>query len=172
MKNRRIVVVALVLAAVICVGVGYAAMQEQLTLTGKIQYDATFPIYWGTVTDTDGILEEVPSTSQTKTLTVSIDTTEWASVPMTKTFKAEVSNESRYEATATVSAVTLSDKLADYSVTALFENGTATADIGAGETAVVIISITMNSYPDASITEEDATFSFTVTADQVTGAGA
>lgn len=41
MKNRRLVIVAFVLVAVICLGVGFAALQDTLTVDGTISFDET-----------------------------------------------------------------------------------------------------------------------------------
>jgi hypothetical protein len=41
MKNRRIVIVAFMLVAVLCLGVGYAAVSDTLTATGKISVNET-----------------------------------------------------------------------------------------------------------------------------------
>ena len=39
MKNRRFVIGAFLLVAVLCLGVGFAALQQTLTVTGSLSYD-------------------------------------------------------------------------------------------------------------------------------------
>ena len=164
MKNRRIVVVALMLVAVLCVGVGYAALNDTINFTGKVSYTAEFPIVWGTVTDSESILTNSEGTD-TDTFTVSMDTTEWT-VSQTKTFTITVKNNSRYTAeNVTVSAVTDTAVAANYTVTAEL---TGANTIVAGGTSTVTVKVTMNSYPTDTV--ENAEFTFTVTADQATGA--
>jgi hypothetical protein len=41
MKNRKIVVVAFLLVATMLLGVGYAALTDELTITGSLKTDTT-----------------------------------------------------------------------------------------------------------------------------------
>ena len=162
MKNRRIVVVALMLVAVLCVGVGYAALNATINFTGKVNYTADFPIVWGDVTDSSSILTET-GTPGSDTITVSMDTTDWT-VGETKTFTVAVVNDSRYDAEhVAVQALTTTDVAANYTVTAEVTGATT---IAAGGTTTVTVTVTMDSYPTATVTE--AAFTFQVYADQVT----
>ena len=161
MKNRRIVVVALMLVAVICVGVGYAALNDTINFTGKVNYKAEFPIVWGTVKASDGILTSDEGTG-TDTLTVSMDTTEWA-VGEEKTFTVTVENNSRYDAkNVKVQALTTTAVADNYTVTAEVTGATT---IVVGGTATVTVTVTMDSYPTDTVT--DAAFTFEVYADKV-----
>ena len=162
MKNRRIVVVALMLVAVICVGVGYAALNDTINFTGKVSYTPDFQIVWGTVTDPEGILTDSDGTD-TDTFTVSMDTTAWT-VGQTKTFTITVKNNSRYDAeNVAVKALTQTAVEGNYTVTA---NVTGSTDIAVNGTTTVTVTVTMNSYPTVTVT--DAEFTFQVYADQVT----
>ena len=162
MKNRRIVVVALMLVAVLCVGVGYAALNDTIDFTGKVSYTADFQIVWGTVTDSEGILTNSDGTD-TDTFTVSMDTTEWT-VGQTKTFTITVKNNSRYDAeNVAVQALTQNAVEGNYTVTA---NVTGSDTIAVDGTTTVTVTVTMNSYPTDTVT--DAEFTFKVYADQVT----
>ena len=96
MKNRRNVVIALLLIAVLCVGIGYAALNDTIDFTGKISYTPDFQIVWGEANYTDGLLTDVSGTDTDK-FTVSMDTTNWV-VGETKTFTVTVKNASRYDA--------------------------------------------------------------------------
>ena len=159
MKNRRILV-ALLAVAILCVGVGYAATTEVLNFTGKITYDPTLQLVWGTATDEDDLLESV-SGDGTDTFTVSMDTSEWH-VGDEKSFTVAVNNVSSYAAkNVVVSSVTNADTLSNYTINASI----STQEIAAGASATVTVTVRMDSYPDAEISE--AEFSFTVTGNQV-----
>ena len=162
MKNRKIVVVALMLVAVICVGVGYAALNDTIDFTGKVSYKPDFQIVWGTVTDSEGILTDSDGTD-TDTFTVSMDTTEWT-VGQTKTFTITVKNISRYAAeNVAVQALTTTAVADNYTVIA---EVTGANTIAVDGTTTVTVTVTMNSYPTDTVT--DAEFTFQVYADQVT----
>ena len=145
MKNRRIVVVALMLVAVLCVGVGYAALSDTINFTGKVSYTPDFQIVWGTVTDTNSILTNSEGTD-------------------TDTFTVTVKNNSRYAAeSVAVQALTQTAVEGNYTVTAAVTGATT---IAVGGTTTVTVSVTMDSYPTDTVT--DAEFTFQVYADQVT----
>ena len=161
MKNRRIVVVAIMLAAVLCLGVGYAAVTDSINAEGTITYNQDLVLKWeGNVTG-DNVTTE---TTDGDELAFTVDTSTWEK-NVAKTFTVTVKNTStRYKATGvTVSTVT-NNASANYTVTASIESNT----INANGTATVTISITLNSYP----TEADysQTFEFTVSNTGVTGA--
>ena len=160
MKNRRIVVVALMLVAVLCVGVGYAALSDTIDFTGKVSYTPDFQIVWGDVTDASSILTD-KGTAGTDTITVSMDTTNWT-VGETKTFTVAVVNTSRYEAeNVTVQALTTTNVAANYTVTAAVTGANTIAVDG---TTTVTVTVTMTNYPENTVT--DAAFTFQVYADQ------
>lgn len=162
MKNRRIVVVALMLVAVLCVGVGYAALSDTINFTGKVSYTPDFQIVWGEATYADGLLTDV-SGADTDTFTVSMDTTEWT-VGEEKTFTVTVKNMSRYAAeNVAVQALTTTAVADNYTVTAQV---TGADTIAVDGTTTVTVTITMNSYPVDNVT--NAEFTFQVSADQVT----
>ncbi len=161
MKNRRNVVIALLLIAVLCVGIGYAALNDTINFTGKISYTPDFDIVWGTATDPDSILTNSEGTD-TDTFTVSMDTTEWV-VGETKTFTVTVKNASRYDAeNVAVQALTTTAVEDNYTVTA---EVTGADTIAVGGTTTVTVTVTMDSYPTDTVT--DAEFTFQVYADQV-----
>ena len=159
MKNRRIVVVALMLVAVICVGVGYAALQDEITFTGKVNYTPDFQIVWGAVTDTSSILTET-GTPGSDTITVSMNTTSW-DVGEDKTFTVAVENNSRYAAeNVQVKTINVDALAGNYTVTAV----PAANTIAVGGTTTVTVTVTMINYPEDTVT--DAPFTFQVYAEQ------
>ncbi len=160
MKNRRNVVIAILLIAVLCVGIGYAALTSSISFTGNILYTPKdFSVYWASLEDAGDVLKSETVTDSA--ITVTMDTTDWA-LNDTKTLTATVKNKSRYDAinvqvgTATVDNYTIE--------TSISKN---TVDADDTDSAIVTIKITMTAYPAAALTEAaPATFTFNVTADQ------
>lgn len=161
MKIRRNVVIALLLIAALCVGIGYAALNDTIDFTGKISYTPDFQIVWGEANYTDGLLTDVSGTDTDK-FTVSMDTTNWV-VGETKTFTVTVKNASRYGAeNVAVQALTTTAVEDNYTVTAQV---TGANTIAVGGTTTVTVTVTMVSYPTDTVT--NAEFTFQVYADQV-----
>lgn len=167
MKSRRNFVVAILLVAIMCIGVGFAAISSTLGLTGTINYDPSFKIEWkadSAELDEEELESTIGDVGTTSTLQFTIDTTSW-NVNDPHKITAVIENNSKYNATnVTVSALTYTGNAGElddyYEVTV--EN---IADITAGATGTVTITINMKKYPqtDASYT---GTFKFTVTAKQ------
>ncbi len=167
MKSRRNFVVAILLVAIMCIGVGFAAISSTLGLTGTINYDPSFKIEWkadSAKLDNAELESSIGDVGTTSTLTFSVNTTDWT-VGQDHEITAVIENNSKYNATnVTVSTLTYTGnagELDDY------YNFTVAniADINAGATGTVTITINMKKYPqtDASYT---GTFSFTVRAQQ------
>lgn len=163
MKSRRNFVVAILLVAIMCIGVGFAAITSTLGLKGTINYNPAFSIEWkaDSVELDDAVLDStISDVDDTSTLQFTINTTDWI-VNEDHTITAVIANNSKYDATnITVSSVTYGDNKGYYEVTVA-----RIADINAGAEGTVTITINMKKYPqtDASYT---GTFSFTVTAEQ------
>ena len=171
MKSRRNFVVAILLVAIMCIGVGFAAISSKLGLKGTVTYKPAFSIEWqeGSAKLDNVALESTIGDTQfgedtVSTLQFTLDTTDWT-VGQSHEITAVIANKSKYNATkVTVSALTYTGnagKLDDYYVVTV-END---SEITAGDTGTVTITINMKKYPqtDASYT---GTFSFTVTAEQ------
>lgn len=163
MKSRRNFVVAILLVAIMCIGVGFAAISSTLGLTGTINYDPSFKIEWKADSakldnaELDSTISDVDATS---TLQFTIDTTSW-NVNDPHEIKAVIANNSKYNATnVTVSTVTYGDDKGYYEVTVA-----NIADINAGAEGTVTITINMKEYPQTDASYK-GTFSFTVTAKQ------
>ena len=164
MKNRKIVVVALMLAAVLCVGVGYAALQASLTFTGNVTYTSEFPVVFTNVIGGTAAAKVSDATVDGDgNLTVTIDADEMdPTTNNTLSFTAQIKNNSKYTATSVaVGSFVDSD---DFDVTATVDS----TEIVAGGQATVTITITMNDYPIPTGGESVATQSvtFAVTAEQ------
>ena len=162
MKNRRIVVVALMLVAVLCVGVGYALTSEAITLNGSVKYTPEFILQWKDANVTGDDVVASPTLNADKTeLTFTVDASEWT-VGTSKTYTVTVTNPSKYAGEHL--------RVVADTVTGAYFTVTATPDgesIGAnnGEQTVTI-TIQMTSLPAVS-TEYTESFTFSVVADQV-----
>ena len=155
MKNRRIVV-ALLLVAVLCVGVGYAALSDTINFTGKITHENSLQLVWDNFQDAAGVTT-AHSGEGTDAFTVSINTSEW-NTNEAKSFTVDVKNPTTFDA-SNVQVTTPTGVPANYTVTA----GIDANSIAAGGSATVTITITMDSYPSADLIE--VPFTFQVTAD-------
>lgn len=167
MKSRRNFVVAILLVAVMCIGVGFAAISSTLGLIGTVTYKPAFSIEWqdGSAKLDNVALESTIGDTQfgedtVSTLQFTIDTTNW-NVNEPHEITAVIENNSKYDATnITVSTVTYDDDNGYYEVTV-----EDVADITAGSTGTVTINITMVEYPKTA-DKYTGTFAFTVTAEQ------
>ena len=152
MKNRRIVVVAIMLAAVLCLGVGYAALQETLTATGKVNV-TIFDVDWkeGSAAGYTPAIDDANDT-----LTFTVPDTVLKEVGNTVTINATIVNrDQRYPADITVNN---SVSKANYTVTVATADTTVPAN---GELAVTI-TIELTSMPTENLVDD--VFSFTITA--------
>lgn len=160
MKSRRNFVVAILLVAIMCIGVGFAAMTSVINGTGTITYNPTFNIEW--TENVTGASDVVVSTDahENDTLAFTVDTSDMAK-NATTTVTATVKNNSKYDATnITVSTVTYGDNNGYYEV-----DVADVADIAAGATGTVTITITLTEYPQVD-DDYEVTFTFSVTAEQ------
>lgn len=166
MKSRRNFVVAILLVAIMCIGVGFAAINSVINGTGTITYTPAFDIEWAdTVTGTGTSNVVVSTTNHTNdTLAFTVDTSSMA-VGDTTTVTATVKNDLKYAAkNVEVQALTTTDVSAYYNVTVVLQGNATT--IAAGETLNVIITIEMTKYPLVDETGFSENFTFSVSADQ------
>ena len=167
MKCRRNFVVAILLVAIMCIGVGFAAISSKLGLKGTVTYKPAFSIEWkaDSVELDDAVLDStISDVDDTSTLQFTINTTDWI-VNEDHTITAVIANNSKYNATnVTVSALAYTGNAGElddyYEVTVANDE-----DITAGDKGTVTISIKMVEYPKTA-DEYEGTFSFTVTAEQ------
>ena len=165
MKKRRIVVVALMLVAVICVGVGYALTSAPITFNGTITYTPTFALVWNSVDNTGDITASVDGNDTTQ-INATINASNWV-VNDAHTFEAVVSNPSKYDGNNFQFAYENPDPTC-YDVSAAIKDNATTIAANGGEVTVVI-TITLKNYPTTENVYTE-NFKVTVTADQVTGA--
>lgn len=160
MKSRRNFVVAILLVAIMCIGVGFAAMTSVINGTGTITYNPTFNIEW--TENVTGASDVVVSKDahENDTLAFTVDTSEMAK-NATTTVTATVKNNSKYDAkNIMVSSVTYGDNNSYYEV-----DVADVADIAAGATGTVTITIKLTEYPQVD-DDYEVTFTFSVTAKQ------
>lgn len=164
MKNRRIVVVAIMLVAVLCLGVGYAALTDTIDATGTITYNQDLVLQWTGEVNKDPGDNVTTDTTNGDALAFTVDTSDWEK-GVEHTFTVTVTNTStKYNATGVAVSAVTNNASANYTVEATIDAAT----INAGGTATVTITITLNSYPTTENYEQ--TFEFTVSNTGVTGA--
>ncbi len=162
MKNRRIVVVAIMLAAVLCLGVGYAALQDSITATGTVNVTANgFDVQW----ESDNT-SAITTTANDNTLTFTIAAGSLQNENDSVTIKAKVKNASTesFDAKITEVEVNQSTNYADYYSVAC--NGINVNDvIKLNESVEVTITVTLEQMPVVDITND--TFTITIGAEAV-----
>ena len=164
MKSRRSFVVAILLVAIMCIGVGFAKLSSVIDGTGTITYTPTFAITWDGATATSGKTTDVTVVEDTgETLTFNVNTDSWA-VGNSVTITATVKNDLKYAAeNVKVQNLTTTAVEAYYTVSVVLD-GSAT--IEANGTRDVTITITMDKYPLVNEAGFSQDFTFKVSADQ------
>lgn len=165
MKSRRNFVVAILLVAIMCIGVGFAALTSVINGTGKITYGPTFQIAWDGATAKSGKTTDVSDIVGTgEELSFKVNTSSWAKSDSV-TITATVKNDLKYAAkNVEVQGLTTTAVDDYYDVTVELEDDATT--IAADGTLDVIITITMREYPQVDETGFNANFTFKVYAEQ------
>ena len=165
MKSRRNFVVAILLVAIMCMGVGFAALDSVINGTGTITYGPTFQIAWDGATAESGKTTDVSDIVGTgEELSFKVNTSSWA-ISDSVTITATVKNDLKYAAkNVEVQGLTTTAVDDYYDVTVELENDATT--IAADGTLNVIITITMTEYPQVDETGFNANFTFKVYAKQ------
>ena len=188
MKNRKIVVVAFLLAAVMLLGIGYATLTDTLYINGSMSADNSVSssefqndIYFsaavpGTVTDKEG---NAANGSTAAHVTADNNKAYFEVVGMQEpgdkvTFKFTITNDSDWNALVTPGVGVVSNGDAGHNpifdvVWSWSDTGVdqAAKDIAAhGGTLDVWVTVTLNTKPDAAHT---ATYEVTFTANSVGG---
>ena len=169
MKNRRLVIGAFLLVAVLCLGVGFAALQDTLSINGTLSYnpaaaeeefnadvqfvsaeiDATSTAeYADTIT---AVVGDVDTDNVNDLLTITVPADAFTSAGQVAVIKATVKNDSTD--TVNVSAIT-KQAIESFSI----ESGVVTIDAGA--TSEITITITL----DSTVAVTDAPINLTLTA--------
>lgn len=165
MKSRRNFVVAILLVAIMCIGVGFAALTSVINGTGTITYGPTFQIAWDGATAESGKTTDVSDIVGTgEELSFKVNTSSWAKSDSV-TITATVKNDHKYAAkNVEVQDLTTTAVSAYYNVTVALKDNADT--IAAGGTLDVIITIEMTAYPQVDETGFSANFTFKVYAEQ------
>ena len=175
MRNRRNVILAFLVVAVLCLGVGFAALQDTLTVGGTLSYDpekgnealdvaVSFtgtPAISGTATNKASVSAAIgnqaevdPERGLNDALTITVGDDAFAVPGQTAIITVQVQN-------ASATAVSVSAVL-DGSYATNFSISIPTIEVAAGGTEDIVITITLTSLPNAAI---DATpFEITLTA--------
>ena len=158
MKNRRNVVIALLLIAVLCVGIGFATMNDTISFAGKVSYSDEFDIVWTAINDTEGKLTEVTAipAEGVESISVSLDTSDW-NVNDTYTFTATVKSLDKYNAENVIVQNKDESALDPYfDVTVDIDKDTLQAN--GADAATVTVTIEMVAYPQSKLTDVEFTF--------------
>lgn len=185
MKNRKRVVVAFLLVAVLCLGIGYAALTDTLTIGGTfgiqvdnennpgaasewdedIYFSAVTKINCSNVGASTVAKEYTPQISSDKdTITATIPTGALFVENDTVTFTATVKNDNPYYAAKLTGITTTCDQETYFDVTTDLTEGTTVAEDGGTKAIVVTIKVKQTP-PD---TLDNVSFSITFKAETPT----
>ncbi len=178
MKNRRIILVAFMLVAVLCLGVGYAALTDLLIVDGtavvnqqkenlvfdeKIEFTKA-EVKTATTADYSGIADTA-TVDSSNTDKVSFTVKSLARQGQKATFEFTVTNTSEFDATLALEGAISNTANADYfSVTYSFKDNDNTCEKTNG-TVVIIVEVELIK---AVTTEINGTFNLTFKATTTT----
>ena len=162
MKNRGIVVVAIMLVAVLCLGVGYAALNDAITATGTVNVTATgFDLQWEN-DDTSPI----GTSANGNTLTFTVDATKLVKANDSVTIKAKVKNASTENFIAKITDVRVTQSTSYSAYYSVAIAGIAVNDeIAKDANKEVTITVTLKQMPVEDITND--TFEIVIDAEAV-----
>lgn len=162
MKNRGIVVVAIMLVAVLCLGVGYAALNDAITATGTVNVTATgFDLQW----ESDNT-SQIETTANGNTLTFTVDATKLVKANDSVTIKAKVKNASTENFIAKITDVTVTQSASYSAYYSVAIAGIAVNDeIAKDANKEVTITVTLKQMPVEDITND--TFEIVIGAEAV-----
>lgn len=175
MKNRRIVIVAFLLAAILCLGIGFAAVNDTLFVDGllsfnpeklneavdeDVYFDAASVVISATgadKTDVTAAVGDVEDDDDTNDkLTVTVPNTVFSDIEQSVTVNVDVVNTSNNkDAVVTVKTNVPEDLSKYFSITMT----PATATVAASGSQTYAITITLVSVKDIAVIS-DAAFSF------------
>lgn len=165
MKNRRIAVIAIILVAVLCIGIGYARLTDDLFVNGSLTADKTAAdevfkedIHFGAANTVTMTKTSIDETTDTSAVTVSVEKDEndhandklVITVPAkvlnfkndTLTIVAPIYNDStEFDALVAISETSNQDLA---TVTCTFENSASSTTIAKGSSKNVTITIKLN----------------------------
>ena len=145
MKNRRSIIVALLLVAALALGIGYAVTTGHLIVNGTVStQQQTFEVKftsWDNVTASNNGITAVVGALPDKTTSLTINGMSKQNDTVTGTFTITNSNEF----TMYVTDVTIDNAAGNYfSVSTSWDNMTEAVAIPAGQTTTIDITVTLN----------------------------
>lgn len=172
MKNRKTVVVAFLLVAVLLLGVGYAALTDALNINGRanvttgkaeeaLNEDVYFSAAEAVAAADDDPTKGTSGLANTATILTDIDRASFTVNSLAlggekATFKFTVKNDSNHEVTLSYPTVTITDLIGDgeddastdsgvFTVEMAWEGANAgeTATLGAESTKVLVVTVTL-----------------------------
>ncbi len=177
MKNRRSVIAIFLMVALLCLGIGYAAVSDDLTIDGTLNLStgeiedqfatdvkfANASVTTSDATTADDVTAVIGDTTADVTdeddkLTITVANTEFKEIGQTVVVTVDVVNGSTADANVTIAGYT--DASGVFSVVAEQVGGAAA--ITAGDSAEFTVTITLLMIPDADVTNQ--AFELTLTA--------
>lgn len=167
MKNRKTLIITVLLIAILALGIGYAAIgNKTLTISGNAvgtPNDNNFKVkFTGTPTksDADKVKEAAILTDTTASIKVADLTKAGDSVTATYT----IINESE-DLSANLSAALTNSNTTDFDVTYYFGNttGTTTASLTKGQSTTITVVVTLKTTPVTTDVTSDITVNITAT---------
>jgi hypothetical protein len=162
MKNRKIAVTAILLVALLCVGVGYAALTDTITATGTVNINVSgFDLQWAS-DDTSAIT----TTASDNTLTFTIPAGSLVNEGDSVVIKAKVKNASTASYSAKITGVTVNNSATYGAFYSVDFTGIAANDVIAkGASKDVTFTVTLDKMPLENIAND--TFTVVVSAESV-----
>lgn len=175
MKKKRLVIAAFLLVACAFLGIGYAAITDDLSITGTVKTgvdNENFIVVFDDSSANEPVIETVcgaGSPIADHTVTVDGLGTVSASIVI-DSFKAKgdkavitltVANKSKVEdLTANLTEITVSNLNSEYTVTAVWASGNATETLAVGSTTKIIVTVVSNKTFTTNTTATNFTVSF------------
>ena len=182
MKNRRNVIAVLLLVAVLCIGVGYAAISDVLEIAGSVtfntaddgpldqQFDAdvyfanaqvtggTNVIATGDTANVTALVGDRDATGDNDKLTITIGDTVFTDINQTVVVTVDVVNASTVQA-ANIEIETLENELFEVEVT----REDAATTVAKNGSVAYTLTITLKQLPATDATSADFTFNLNAT---------
>ena len=171
MKRRRTLIVSLLLVAALCMGIGYAAVSENLTISGKVSMAATeFEVVFSNAvekTTTNDITSTIDSSSF-NTTNLQFAVTGFQNAEDTETITVTVSNPHDFDVKLTdvvITQPTAQNNKGDAIFTVTAPTLEANPTVTAGSTTEFDVTITCNATSADAITENPFTITFKANTD-------
>lgn len=172
MKNRKKIVVALLLVCALCLGIGYAALTDNLYVDGTVSVSPfAYNVYFASATSNpaSGVTVNIGNEADAEDpqghddkLTIAVDNTVLNVIGDKVTVSAVIKNDNTDYKAQVILNDTVSAKSGLYKVTCTWADGDGTIAVSGQNT--VKIEIELLSVPTESVVDDAFTITFSVTA--------